>query len=191
MGGRYTYGFGYDTPLAAYLSGRWQALCISTIIIMSGRAWLWADLLRARCQRWGCDSYTGPLVSETAETLMNLSQPQDTLQIPKFHQLALGVEHSLCKVGWMATAELTWESIGLFLPGLTFGRQSVRFWCLKYPARCERFLLQHRTRTWFFFKGHCLEWDEAISVFSDLLSAVMSREICSLSIIWITINADD
>lgn len=129
------YGFRYDTPLAAYLSGRWQALCISTIIIMFGRAWMWTDLLRHRCQRWGCDSYTGPLVSETAETLTNLSQTQDILQIPKFHQLALGVEHSQCSVGWMATAKLTRESIALFLPGLAFGRQSIRFWCLKYPSQ--------------------------------------------------------
>lgn len=102
MQGRYTYGFRYDTPLAAYLSGRWQVLCISTIIIMSGRAWMWTDLLRHRCQRWGCDSYTRPLVSETAETLMNLSSPQDILQIPKFHQRALGVGHSRVQLaGWL------------------------------------------------------------------------------------------
>lgn len=35
----------------------------------------------------------------------------------------------------------------------------------------------------FFKKGHCLEWDEPNSMFSDFLSAVLSRGICSLSII--------
>lgn len=188
MEGRYTYGFRYDTPLAAYLSGRWQALCVSTIIIMSERAWMWTDLLRSRGQRWGCDSYTGPLVLETAETLTNLPQPQDTLQTPKFHQLWV----------WSTT-------VFIWLDGYCRANTGIdcSSWAHLRQAKCKVLVPEvprpgvrgsfYNTEHGFdfFFKGHCLEWNEPNSMFSDFLSAVLSREICSLGIMWITINAED
>lgn len=124
MEGRYTYGFRYDTPLAAYLSGRWQTLCIST----NHYVWKSSDVgwfLKAQRPEVGLWLLHG------ATSVRNCRNTHESVPTPRYTPdsqvpSALGVEHSPCSLGWMATAELTRELIALFLPGLTFGRQSVR-----------------------------------------------------------------
>lgn len=133
MEGRYTYGFRYDTPLAAYLSGRWQTLCIST----NHYVWKSSDVgwfLKAQRPEVGLWLLHGATsVGNCRNTHESVPTPRYTpdSQVPS----VLGVEHSPCSLGWMATAELTWELIALFLPGLTFGRQSVRVLVPKYPGQ--------------------------------------------------------
>lgn len=123
MEGRYTYGFRYDTPLAAYLSGRWQALCVSTIIIMSERAWMWTDLLRPRGQRWGCDSYTGPQFRKLQKHSWICPNPKIHSRLPSSISVGYGAQpvfawlHGYCRAN---------TGVNCFVPSWSHLRQAKR-----------------------------------------------------------------